>query len=747
MEVKSILEKIRKNEEEPLRSHFALLIEPEVIKGAIFVFDENEIDIVSVSDSFSLSQEASLLEISDKVFSSALESIDKGKNIKEPETIVFGLPASWVEEEKVNSEKLKVLREVCQGLDLKPTGFVVSNEALIHQLKKKEGIPPTAILVYLLDAQLMVSLVKLGKIIGSKTVERSDEACFDLIEGLSRFDQEEPMPVRVIVFGREEELDDVRQSLISYQWMDEDQDHKINFLHLPQIETLDQDFDIRAVAFAGGTEYAKTLGMSVLPKEPEEMEEEEKPIKEPALEVDRESDSGFVNPEEIGFEKEPVIERGEEIEEEEPEKPVFEPDPVVLDRAPEEEKNSSNILKAMGGKLLLIVKKIPLPRFSFLSKGRMVVPIVIGALALIFAGLLVAWWRIPKVSVTLFVEPKTLEKKFEIRLDPSGAEVSNDELVLLARQLSVQLKSEKKKTVTGSKLIGDPAEGEITIYNGTSGTKTFEKGTAISSPTGIEFELKDDVQVASQSSAADPPGTAKVSIIAVKIGVEGNLAANTEFLISNYTKTDYVAKNESSFTGGVSREIQAVSEEDKDDLLSLLKEELKGQVLQRLKEEAGEKEEIVEESIEEEVSSVSFDKNVGDEAEALGLSLEITAKALVYVEDDMRELVEEEMTSLIPENYEYLKENTNFSFELSSLGKDGSALFDVLFKADLMPKVDVKVIAESLAGKRPEIADVYLGSLNGVVSHSVSFKPVLPGRLQIFPRLVENIDIKVGFKP
>ena len=52
MEVKSILEKIRKNEEEPLGSHFSLLVGPEVVKGAIFVFDKNEIDIVSVSDSF-----------------------------------------------------------------------------------------------------------------------------------------------------------------------------------------------------------------------------------------------------------------------------------------------------------------------------------------------------------------------------------------------------------------------------------------------------------------------------------------------------------------------------------------------------------------------------------------------------------------------------------------------------------------------------------------------------------------------
>ena len=404
-------------------------------------------------------------------------------------------------------------------------------------------------------------------------------------------------------------------------------------------------------------------------------------------------------------------------------------------------------LKAMTKKILLIGKKISLPRFSFSSKRRKTVPIIGGILVLIFVGLVAAWWRIPKASVILFVEPKTLEKEFEIKLDPKGVEASDKELVLLARQLEVKLNSEKKKTVTGSKLIGDPAEGEVTIYNGTSGVKTFEKGTLISSSTGIEFEFKDDVKVASQSSAADPPGTAKVAVFAEKIGVEGNLAANTEFLISNYAKTDYVAKNESSFAGGVSREIQAVSEKDKDDLLVLLKEELKGQVLQKLKEEVGEKEEIVEESIEEEVSSISFDKNIGDEAEALSLTLEITAKALVYVEDDMRELVEEEMISLIPENYEYLKKNTNFSFELSSLKKDGSALFDVLFEVDLMPKVDVDVVAQSLVGKKPGIADVYLGSLNGVVGHSVSFKPILPKGLQVFPRLVENIDIEVAFKP
>src|SRR4030043_715106 len=194
----------------------------------------------------------------------------------EPDKVVFGLPFSWVDGEKIVEDKLKLLKKVSEKLDLKPAGFVVIIEAIVHHLKTTEGIPPTAILVPLGLKKVDIGLARVGRISGPQLVDKSDNLADDLIEGLSRFETHEPLPARILIYDSEENLEEARQQLTTYPWL-ERKKAGVEFLHLPKVEVLPLDFDIQAIALAGGKEVVKAAGF-ILEEEPIE-EEKKKEVK------------------------------------------------------------------------------------------------------------------------------------------------------------------------------------------------------------------------------------------------------------------------------------------------------------------------------------------------------------------------------------------------------------------------------------------------------------------------------------
>ena len=107
-------------------------------------------------------------------------------------------------------------------------------------------------------------------------------------------------PARMILYNGHTDFEEAKQQLISYSW-----EEKLPFIHFPKVEALSPETTIRALALAGGSEVAKSLGLEVKPQE-----------KSPALTTA--ASLGFVSGEDIA-DKTPVPEQ-------EPE-PELEPEP------------------------------------------------------------------------------------------------------------------------------------------------------------------------------------------------------------------------------------------------------------------------------------------------------------------------------------------------------------------------------------------------------------------------------------
>lgn len=693
MEVKAILEKIRQPKNAEKKECFwALQIGFSLVKSAIWTAEAGLVEILADGEERSFQTDQELLEAIDETLSSAVAKLENQTALAEPNKVVLGVPRDWVANGQIIASQAKLLKEISKELSLSLAGFVVLPEAVIFRIKSLEGVPPSAILVYLEKEKIGVDLVNLGKTLGSEVVVRSDDLAADLIEGLSRIKYEGIFPARILLYGAKEALAPAKQQLEAFAWQ------QPSFLHLPKTEPLEANFDVWSVALAGGREIAQTKGIKG--KVPVATKTDQPEVTDQAMAM------GFVK------------------------------EADVAQQAPPPTKTSPPKQR-----------RFKLPHLAFPKKSFL--PVIIIFIFLVLAGGgVAAYWYLPKAEVAIFLRPQILEKEFSVHLDPDLTVADKKKLILPAEKLELRQKAEKTMATTGTKLIGERAKGKVTIFNDTTQEKKFAAGTKIISTSGLVFTLDEAASVASKSgTAADStPGQAEVAVTAAEIGAEANLAAGIEFAVADYSRSDYLAKNNQAFSGGTSREVQVVAKADLEKLLGDLQKDLNADVLAKLadKLEAGQK--IVEQTLRGEFVQKEFDHQVGEEAETVSLKAEMKFTVLVFSEADFKDLIMDEVRALVPDGFEYRPEKDQISFALDQVTKNGEALFTVTFATKLAPVYDPQAIRENLAGKKVAVGEIYLRNLVHVENVEARVLPRFLAWLNTFPRRTDNIKIDLVIK-
>lgn len=747
MEIKNILSKINQTSEEP-ENFFAIEIGHEVVKTAIWHVKDKVTQIVSVGsiEEWNKSSEESLIEAIDASLSVASEGQSEDIN-----KVIFGLPETWVGLDGIVESKKLFLKTITKKLDIKPVGFVVSTEAIIHHLRIKEGGPPSVILISLTEAEATISMVIVGEIIGTQAVGRSDDLSKDVEEGLARFSQVKDLPTRMIVYDGNIDLDAAKQTLISYDWKS-----AASFLHFPKIEDLSPQSTIKAIAIAGGTEVAKSLGIQVEEPEEEETTKDIKPIPELKVEEVSAKDFGFDDPTtkddhidplkqevDIGdnFQKvhsDEVFESDQAVEETTIE---FPPETKIADPVSlvKKKKFSFKLPKFKKFKLLNTSKKFPVPPI-----------IVIGGLSLIllFSAGAYAYWNYPKAEITIHIKPKTIEKEINFTLDTTIDILDYDESIIPAKEESIELEGEKETNTTGTKLVGEKAAGTVSVFNLTEYEKTFEAGTSINFDN-LEFTLNEDVIIASATAELGTdykkivtPSQETVKVTAVDIGDQYNFSTGTELYVENFDKSSFVAKATTDFSGGFAREIQAVSKEDQDNLKAALLKDLKQQGISNLSVEASQEKRVVELN-DEEIVKETFSADIGDEEESLRLALQFKLPIYTYHLGDLSMLVEKKYSQDFPDNFSIDPKNLTLDILESELTKTGVVEVSAKANLNLSPDLNLDEIAQKIRGRYPEDTISYFSGLPNFSRTETTFNISLPTKLKTFPRKLENISIIV----
>ncbi len=708
MELGNFIGKLKGQEKEEPKVFLALVLTDEVVQAAVWKVQHEQTEIIAIGSPVEWDGETGttteLVTASDATISSALEGVDL-----DPDQVILGIPESWSDKEGILGVKREFIKVICKELELKPLGFAAITDAIISYLKMQEGTPTTSIMIQVARDELTLVLIRLGRTEAVEVIGRGDDIAKDVVEGITRFKLADNLPSRIILFNSMHGLDDLVQNLVSYDWQSE-----FNFLHFPKIEALPKDVVIRATALAGGSEVAKSLGF-VISEEPVKEEHKETVDSPPPQE------QVFLSANEIGFSASP-----EEV-------------------VPKEQKLASPKITLPAFKLPSFKFKLKLPELALpkiKGKGAM---IGVGAVVLItfFIWLL---YFLPSASLEVKLNPKILEQNVDLTLSSSASEINFADKTVPASVENISESSEKMIETTGTKTVGDPAVGEITIYNRTSSPKTFLKGTVLTA-SNLKFTLDQDVTVASKSAGADyidVPGKSNVKITATAIGQDSNLGAGTEFTIQSFGKDSFVAKNDTGLTGGDSEEVRVVSKDDQEKLASELTEE----ILEKIKNNLGGGDNsgvgiyLVPDSAE--IVSETYSAKIGETATTLTGKITLKSTLLRYKTDDVATLVNSEIDQEVPADFVRAGLPSTVELSASAVDDDQTTVQgNAKVKVALLPVLDEESLKNNLKGKNlEEIEGVLTTAIPGYSSVVAEINPkFIPPRFNSLPKLASRIKL------
>lgn len=707
---------------------FALNIKPKEVEAALWTVSGSKLQILSVAQA-QYSTHEELVEAANASLDKALADFEP-----EPTQILFGVPQSWLLDDDLKMEYLKLLKALVSELDLSPMAYVATSHAVSHLLQNTQGVPTTAILINFGDP-LEVTLVKAGKIVDEKTIKRSAGLAEDIEKALLNFTEVEILPSKILMFGdigvHEEKFKD---ELLSFPWME-----NLPFLHLPKVEILPERVALVAVALAGAAEISPDINFSEKDLvEAENLMVAVGPVKShlhnlPELE-DEISKGGEPESEDMGF-------VSGDIEEIEKEQALINRSQKTPERYGQDFVDSGQGLKAkLLGLLLslkhLHLKNLPIPKFT------LAIPL------LIFILLVGAYLYIPKGKVIIFVDPKILEKEAQVMVDPKASKVDEEKNIIPGEIIETTLTGTEKGSATGKKKIGDKASGSVIIYNKTYSAKTFSQGTVLVGENKLEFTLDSTVNVASQSAVEGGISfgkeTARVS--ASEIGPEGNLPAGKELSFKSFSINEFDAKVDQAFSGGTSKDVTVVTVDDRKRLQASALSNLRKKAKDDLEGKLSGDSKILEETLTENITKESYSKNTGDQASDFSLTLTARFKGTAYSDSTLKSMIGKLVETNIPEGFVLNLSETEAQAGVAKVEKDGRLIFLSKFRAKLVPKLDEAEIAKKITGKTPEEVANILKEMDHVISSEIVINPSLPGPLQRLPYLTQNISIEVKTK-
>ena len=396
------------------------------------------------------------------------------------------------------------------------------------------------------------------------------------------------------------------------------------------------------------------------------------------------------------------------------------------------------------------IPKVSLPKLNIIKIRTFVVllPLLI-VLGYIFAGL-----RFPRANIKISVHSQPLTRSITIKVK-ANTETDSEQKILKGQTLSVSMDGFKEIDTTGEKLVGEKAQGEITVYNKTDTEIELDEGDELSykgKSTDLVYYLKDSVTVPAREDPLDPadpiiPGEATVEIVASDIGESYNIDGNSNLEFEKYKKSEVEGKCKEDIDGGMSEIVKIVSEEDKTTLSDQLISETTSSAETDIKKQASSKQSVIDGSTQSSVTNESFSYEVDNETDKLSLTQSVYAEGLMYSKEELDSLLDGMVEDLIPEGFVLSEKDREVNIEVlgnstSSILSSTEADLQVTLKAQVVPDIKEESLKEQLQGKGSKEVEKILGSVKNVKSYEFKLSPSIPF-FQKVPKNVRKINISI----
>ncbi|OGG08996.1 hypothetical protein A2154_00190 [Candidatus Gottesmanbacteria bacterium RBG_16_43_7] len=801
MKLPTAITKIIKPKSKQKNIYVSLILESDHVAGACFYISDGSVPklLHAVLRKVADNDWQDRIAACDQVIS-ALEARLESETISD---VILGLPQSYLGADgNIKSDIKANLKKLTEQLELNPIGFVSLQDAIVYKLKYDDGVPASVILLLVADAVVDLFVYRVGKMVGYAPLKLGATVLSDIETALKSITDIEVLPSKIFIYGaNKDQVQILANKLTTYSWPE-----KVNFLHIPKVEILTSDILVRSVSFAGAGELKRgaiITGQSEITPSAQsqfivgdEIDNSSKAYKpdikshtnvrdagsdsvdnktdaedgqvdelvhhdtvdvhiqkespdaartvtgipdENQDDITEESNVQVVNPEDIGFRpNEDVLDESYNLKTSKKESKRYdEPIDEEIKETPQMERPQAevvtNILSAFG-KLLSSVKG-----------HRLLAVLGFGALAIVYGLFYVLFSILPHVTVKISVDPVKINQQKVVTVDPNTTTINPEKMIVPAKKLDHTVSGEEIIKVTGTKNIGDPATGQIIIYNKSLSGKTLKKGSALTS-NGLSFTLNDEVKVASatESIGSITFGKTTAAITAAQIGTKSNLAQNSEFEFADYDTDILIARNEQPLFGGTSREVTVVTRKDYDTLTKKATDKLISQAKGELAQNVGGSQILIDDTIAVNVTDKTFQEELDQEAKELHGKITLTVSGYAYDQVQIQTLFTQSLSASAPPGYSLNSDNIQVTLSDIQVKKTGIIQTEADASALAIPQLKPDEIKAALAGKSISAAQEYLKTLSGITE--VNFLFSVPYAKSKIPKRIANIQLEIEVK-
>lgn len=732
MKLTQVIDQLLHKKSKPANVLLSLLIDLDYVGGAVWITGDKAPLILGtdlkLTEGDGWEQKfAAADEVISNLEEHKLHEEDVVKNV------VLGLPPAYLTDTgDIQKEIRGEIKTLTERFELDALGYVSVLQALAFALKKEEGVPTNAIFIGVAGQSVSLSVYKSGVCIKQSQVKLSELLVGDIEKELNDIADVEVLPSRMLLWGGDKDsLESVKGRLLQHPWTT-----RIKVLHFPKIEILSTSQIMSSISYAGANELATAIAS-------EEVITAGKPDKsgdETDVEDIEELDATSANvvevdPESLGF-VDSKMSHPTEIEA----KTVVEVDEEDID-----EKDIP--ISESPVKKVFQFPQLRLPSLSFSLKNAPLKWLGVGLTVVLIIGVLL-WFStvvLAQATVILYVLPERVSAEQNFNIDTEATTLGISRGVIPGKKISKSVTVEKTVPATGKKRVGDPAQGEVVLYNKAVTSKSLKKGTILEKGS-LKFSLNEEVLVASASESVGSItfGKTPAKVTAQAIGVEGNLPAGTEFTVQGLSENVMIGRSEKAFTGGTSRDIQVVSRVDYDALLKAATTSIIEQAKEELAQSVGSEETLVEQTIETVVTGKKYTQELDAEEKEVSGSITLTISGVTFVKSEVEKALMDIAGSGMPPGYKYSEAKTDINIGQVSVKKDGTLSVLAKLTAQALPEFDEGKLQQDLAGVTLEKMQSVVRQVPGIAAVDVKLKNTWDKSK--LPARKENIRIQVSLQ-
>ncbi len=447
----------------------------------------------------------------------------------------------------------------------------------------------------------------------------------------------------------------------------------------------------------------------------------------------------------------------------------------------EEEENSGYLTKRVAlddqfettsslrsGRHLKFLPTFPNPfkyvRTPALGKLKIIIPLLLFLMLTGGAGAYFVNSK-PIANITIVVKSQPLIKSFPINVSAT-ASTSESAKTLNGNTKSATVTETATIETTGETLEGEPAKGDVRLYNKTDEEIKLKKGTQLKfddDPKDLLYKTTSEVTIPAETELpadpADPEGITKYKAGEKTVGIESaefgsvyNIDKGEEMFVADYDDDELYARTEEKIEGGISKKVKVVAKED----IEKLKSEMTPKILEKseaaLKAKETSNEKFITGSVETALVSEQYSHKENEKTDELELTQTAESKGLFYSKTELNALVDKLVDKFVPDGFKLSSEERDVKVEI--LGDSDNSVLDsteadlqITLKTYVIPNIDEETLKNELAGKSLKEAEKILGAIRNIKTYGINLENALP--LAFFQRVPNdisniNLDVQLG---